>query len=202
MATVTLKLETATTILRYVNNIAEYPASFGEGDKALKLSTAMRAKFKDGLRHLKKALWTEREFRSKSLLYAGPKSLYKEVESTKTEIEKGYDEIRYEPNEKGSTIDVNITGSAEQGVCALLLIWLRADNRGVPVQLPNGVTYFTCKQLSIGEADEIAYPLIEQLKLNAWVRKWTELDAAEAFEITHDVDKDEAKDEKAEEAAT
>lgn len=192
LRTTSLTLNTLCFIIRQANLVKEFPAVFGEGDQALKLSVFMRSKIMEGLRQIKRQLYEKqsREFKDDDLLYYGDKSLWKKIESTEKEIEAGADPIRYEPLDKKKTVDVEWSPAMEQGICGLILLWMRPDSPGIkmftgPMQPPITVV----GPLSVGQMDDFVWPLIEQLKLKDWVDKFIGLGATDALEIVHDDEK-------------
>lgn len=193
LRTISLTLDQGCFIIRQANLVKEFPAAFGEGDSALKLSVPARSKIMEGLRQIKRHLYEKQsaEFKGEDLLYFGEKKLYKRIESTEEEIErKGFDAVRYEPIDKKKTVDVDFSPSMEMGICGLLLLWMRPDSPGIqmfmgPMQPPITVV----GPLSVGQMDDIAWPIIEQLQLQPWADKFLGFGQPDALEIIHSDDK-------------
>ena len=173
-----------TTLLRYVSAINEFPETLG----AQKFSTVVRAKFREGLRQLRKLLKEVSPImRDEDLLVFGPRQWYNQVKSTPDEIKAGaeatyYQVVKRAPGKPHPEIALRVAGKAlDMGCPAVFLLWTHPDSK---------------LRLSVGDMDDLAWPLIAQLKLTPWVEQNTGLRDGETFEVTREIE-----DEKPEHAA-
>ena len=170
MSTINVTGMQGTNLLRAAHGLRDFPAEIGPH----KFSTGMRAKFKEGLRQLRKAVRRASPILTEEdLLYFGPKKLWDQKHASEEQVKQGLDEIFYEikKSEAKTLSEIELTGRAEQGICALLLLWMHPDSK---------------MQLTVGQCDDLAWPLIDQLHLGQWIAKSTGLDNGDSFEITKD----------------
>lgn len=88
--------------------------------------------------------------------------------------EKAYD---YDQSKTKLTTDVEMNGSAARGLALLCYLWLDPQSQ---------------QRLAIGAQDELAWPIVEQLKAVPWMRSMLGLDKKVQDEIAFEDEKIEA----------
>lgn len=104
----------------------------------------------------------------------GPDADLTENADAPEKTEKSWD---YDQSKVKLTTDVELNGSAARGLAWLLWLWLHSASQF---------------RLNIGAADELAWPIVDQLKAGPWMREMLGLDKKIADEITFEDEKTEA----------
>lgn len=186
--TVSLTPVQGTNLIRFVLNM-KFPEKVGEpGKGGRQFASPDLSAIEEKLRAFKKAMkdvspiWKDEDklwfgnpeaFKAKQVPKApeGPNDELVEDGDSPAKTEKAWD---YDQTKLKLTTDVELNGSAARGLAWLLWLWLHPSSQ---------------HRLNIGAADELAWPLVEQLKAGAWMKEMLGLDKKIADEITFEDEK-------------